>query len=62
MNGGIAGLDGMIVELGGFWRKLTEVRGRFEEVPRGWRHDSDVRESSEGVERQFWVSVREERS
>jgi hypothetical protein len=47
------GLGGMTVELGGFWRKPTEFGERFEEVPRGLRHDLDVRVSSGGESKQF---------
>jgi hypothetical protein len=33
----------MTVELGGFWRKPTDVGERLEEVPRRLKGDSDVR-------------------
>jgi hypothetical protein len=57
---GIARSDGMTVELGGFWRKPTEVEEQFEEVPRRLRHDSDVRVSSEGRADSFWLVLEEE--
>ncbi len=41
-NGEVAESDRMTVELGGFWRKLTEVGGQFMEVPRRLRHESNV--------------------
>jgi hypothetical protein len=50
----------MTVELGGFWRKPTDVEEHFfEEVPRRRKHDSEKRGSSEGVERQFWLVLEE---
>jgi hypothetical protein len=33
-NGGIVEPNGMTVELGGFWRKPTDIGERLEEVPR----------------------------
>jgi hypothetical protein len=60
VNGGIAGSDGMTVELGGFWRKPTEVGERFEEVPRRLRYDSDVQVSWEERADNFWLVLEEE--
>ncbi len=42
-NGGIVEPNRMTVELGGFWRKPTDVGERLEEVSRRLKGDSDVR-------------------